>query len=70
MKFKKDEMTRLSPRVVADYLRRPAAAENIALETMLVSVDEKLRAGDHAGAAQALAAVNAALDIYEGQIGR
>jgi len=53
--------------VVADYLRRPSLAENIALETMLVSVDDGLRTGDHARASQTLAAVSAALDVYAGQ---
>ncbi|MBN1145832.1 MAG: hypothetical protein JXA78_01150 [Anaerolineales bacterium] len=51
--------------IVADYLRRPSMPENQALETMLVSVDGDIRAGDYLGAAQVLAAVDAVLDAYD-----
>ena len=33
--------------IVADYLRRPSSAENLALETMLVGADGALRSGDY-----------------------
>ncbi len=50
--------------IVADYLRHPTAAENIALETLLVNADKALRAGDYPAAERALAAVNAVLDGF------
>lgn len=48
--------------IVADYLRHPAAPENIALETMLVAADSALRAGDYFQAQKILSAANAFLD--------
>jgi hypothetical protein len=50
--------------IVADYLRRPTAPENIALETLLVAADAALRAGDYVRTQQLLNAVNADLDIF------
>lgn len=51
--------------VVADYLRHPSSPENIALETLLVTADQQLRAMDYTAAARTLAAVNAVLDGLE-----
>lgn len=48
--------------IVADFLRRPSAPANIALEDLLVAADARLRAGDYALAERLLEAVNAALD--------
>jgi hypothetical protein len=50
--------------IVADYLRRPSAPENVALETLLTAADVALRAGDTIRAMQLLSAVNADLDIF------
>jgi hypothetical protein len=47
--------------IVADYLRHPSAPENIAIETLLVAADERLRAGDYLRAGQLLDVVDAAL---------
>ncbi|HEX6305571.1 MAG TPA: hypothetical protein VFZ76_15355 [Anaerolineales bacterium] len=44
--------------IVADYLRHPMTAENIALESMLVEADKHLRAGRYAEAEQLISAVN------------
>ena len=51
--------------IVADYLRHPAEAHNIALETLLVSADQALRAGDFATAERHVAAVNIVLDGFD-----
>lgn len=51
--------------IVADYLRRPAAPENVALETMLVEADAQLRAGNYSTAARILAEINAGLERVE-----
>jgi hypothetical protein len=48
--------------LVADYLRHPRAAENIALETILVAADEALAAHDFERGEALLASVNAVLD--------
>ena len=50
--------------IVSDFLRHPAARENIALETMLAQADAALRsaAPDYPQAARLLLAVNLALD--------
>ena len=48
--------------IVADLLRHPSAPENISLESLLVSADTHLRAGDYAAVEQLLEAVNKALD--------
>jgi hypothetical protein len=56
--------------IVADYLRRPLAPENLALESMLVEADEALRAGDYPGAGRLLQAANQALDEWERLPGR
>ncbi len=47
--------------LIADYMRHPRAAENIALETMLVAADEALDAGDFDRVEAHLASVNAVL---------
>ncbi len=47
--------------VVADYLRHPAAPENIALENMLIKAEEHLRAGKYTEAEKIISAVNVAL---------
>jgi len=47
--------------IVADYQRSPVAPENIAIETLLVAADERLRAGDYLRAGQLLDIVDAAL---------
>jgi len=48
--------------IVADFVRRPRAPENIALETMLIAAREKLRAGAFDEGEALIAAVNDALD--------
>jgi hypothetical protein len=53
--------------VVADYLRHPSLAENLALETMLVGADASLRKGDFAQVDIIIRAVNAVLDAYPNQ---
>ena len=47
--------------IVADYLRHPAAPENVAIETLLVAVDERIKAGDYIRAGQILDVVDATL---------
>jgi hypothetical protein len=47
--------------IVADYLRHPSAPENIAIETLLVAADKRLRAGDYLRTGQLLDVVDAAL---------
>lgn len=49
--------------IVADYLRKPEAAENISLEELLVAADKALSAGDARRAERLLQIVNAALDV-------
>lgn len=51
--------------ITADTVRHPSAAENVALETLLVAADLDLRAGDYAAADRRLDAVNAVLDAIE-----
>jgi hypothetical protein len=48
--------------IVADFVRHPRAAENIALEAMLNAAGEALHAGEVDRAGELLEAVNAALD--------
>ena len=48
--------------IVADYLRHPSAPENVVLESLLVSADDHLRAGDYKVTEQLLNAVNSALE--------
>jgi hypothetical protein len=50
--------------IVADYVRHPSAAENLALETLMVEADAAIRAGDYAEADRTLIAVNAVLSAY------
>ena len=54
--------------IVADLLRHPSAPENISLESLLVSADTHLRAGDYAAVEQLLEAVNNALDVMSSSI--
>ena len=51
-----------SRELVADYMRHPRAAENIALEAMLVAADEAFSARDYSRSETLLASVNAVLD--------
>jgi hypothetical protein len=48
--------------IVADYLRRPSGAENLALETMLLSANSHLLGGDFMSTGALLDGVNATLD--------
>ncbi len=50
--------------IVADYVRHPSAAENLALETLMVEADAAIRAGDYAEGDRTLIAVNAVLSAY------
>lgn len=52
--------------IVADYQRSPGAPENIAVETLLVAADERLRAGDYLKAGQLLDVVDAILQVVVG----
>jgi hypothetical protein len=51
--------------IVADYLRHPVEAHNIALETLLVRADQDLRAADIASAESHINAVNGVLDAFD-----
>jgi hypothetical protein len=51
--------------IVADLVRRPSEIENLSLETLLVSANDSLRAGDYEATADALMAVNSVLDAIE-----
>ena len=51
--------------IVADYIRRPEAPENIAIETMLVGAGVALRTGDYTRLDEMLQAINAMLDVYD-----
>jgi len=51
--------------IVADYLRHPVEAENLALEVMLVEADEYLLADDYQPAQEILSGVNAVLAALE-----
>lgn len=57
-----DPMVAESRGIVADFLRHPTGAEGIALETMLISAQEMLRAGAFGRAEDLLNAVNGVLD--------
>ncbi|MEP7356933.1 MAG: hypothetical protein ABI847_06805 [Anaerolineales bacterium] len=50
--------------ITADFIRRPAAPENLALETLLVAAADALRAQNYHDASALLAGVNAALDAH------
>jgi hypothetical protein len=50
--------------ITADYLRRPAQVENLALEAMLVSADALLRGRDYPRAEAILKAANQVLSLY------
>ncbi len=50
--------------IVADFLRRPRSTKNQQIETLLVSADAHLRAGDYPSAEAAIRAVNLLLDAY------
>jgi hypothetical protein len=49
--------------IVADYVRRPDSWKNRQIESMLVSADEELRAGDYQGAENKLERINWMLGI-------
>jgi hypothetical protein len=51
--------------IVADYLRHPAADENLALETLLATAYTGLAQADYAVVDQVLSAVNAVLDAVQ-----
>lgn len=51
--------------IVADYLRHPATAENLALEALLVAADLHLRAGEYELTGRLLQAANVALEAVE-----
>jgi hypothetical protein len=51
--------------VVADLVRRPAAVENLALETLLVAANHALKAGDYEALEGELEAIDAVLDGVE-----
>ncbi|MFH1636238.1 MAG: hypothetical protein ABIG63_19795 [Chloroflexota bacterium] len=53
--------------IVADLVRYPSRPENLALETLLVTADEYLRAGRYSEMEPALEAVNAVLDARDAQ---
>lgn len=48
--------------IVADYLRRPSMKENFAIESLLVQVDNCIRAGDYKQAEKTLSLVDHQLD--------
>jgi hypothetical protein len=49
--------------IVADYLRHPITDDNLAIENLLVSVDQELRAGNYNEAERLLQMVNKKLDL-------
>jgi hypothetical protein len=49
--------------VVADYLRRPEAPENLAIENLLLGANLRFMEGDYSGAQHFLDAIHASLDI-------
>jgi hypothetical protein len=51
--------------IVADYVRHPAAVENIALETLLASAEQNLRSGFYSAAEERVLAINSVLDAIE-----
>jgi len=51
--------------IVADLLRRPKSIINQQIETMLVSADTKLRAGNYVAAEADIRAVNVMLDLIQ-----
>ncbi len=51
--------------IVADYVRHPAADENLALETLLATAYTSLSQAQYAAVDQVLAAVNAVLDAIQ-----
>jgi hypothetical protein len=53
--------------IVADFLRRPSTPENLAMETMLVAADQRIRAGEYQESRPILVAVNDVLDGYTSQ---
>ncbi len=52
--------------ILADYLRRPDAPANLALETLLIAAGDDLLAGLYTAAEAKLLAANAVLDALEG----
>jgi hypothetical protein len=53
--------------IVADLVRRPSELTNVALETLLVTANDSLKAGNILSAVSAQEAVNAVLDAIEAQ---
>jgi hypothetical protein len=51
--------------IVADLLRSPSSAINQQIETLLVSADASLRAGDYTAAEADIRAVNVMLNLYQ-----
>ena len=51
--------------IVADYVRHPSAAENLALETLLATAYTSLSQANYAAVDPVLAAVNAVLDAVQ-----
>ncbi len=51
--------------IIADLVRRPSEIENLALETLLVSANESLRAGSYVATEEAIEAVHAVLEAIE-----
>ncbi len=51
--------------LVADFLRRPSAPENLALEVMLVNADEDIQNGDFASVESTLQSINTVLDSLQ-----
>ena len=54
--------------IVADYLRRPSTPENLAMETMLVAADQRLRAAEYRDASPILVAVEDVLNGYTSKV--
>ena len=54
--------------IVADYLRRPSTPENMAMETMLVAADQRLRAAEYKETRPILEAVQDVLDGYRSEV--
>jgi len=51
--------------LVADFLRRPSAPENLVLEVMLVKADEGIQNGDFASVESTLQSINTVLDSLQ-----
>ncbi len=51
--------------IVADYLRRPSAPQNLVIEELLIEVDQQLQAGNYHEAEKALLQVDKELDLIQ-----